>query len=150
MKSASLLVAFLLVAGCASSSGDARNALADKVQVQLGQYATNNNLYYFAGPINVQFQFAITNNTGETITLRRLQLRTVSPGAYALRTPTSPITSIVPAGKTTTVNLSAWGRTSGSTLRAEEPVTIQGTAYFDSPRGSFVKIFNQMLSQMGQ
>ena len=150
MKYASIFVALLLVAGCASSSSDAQNALADKVQVQLGQYATNNNLYYFAGPINIQYQLAITNNTAETITLRRLQLRTVSPGAYALSTPTSMITATVAPGKTTTVNLSAWGRSSGSYLRAEEPVTIQGTAYFDSPRGGFVKIFNQMLSQMGQ
>ena len=150
MKYASVLAIVLVLAGCASSSGDAQNALASKVQLQLGQYDTNNNFYYLAGPINIQYQLAITNNTGETITMRRIQLRTVSPGAYALRTPTSTITATVPPGKTTTLNLSAWGRTSGSTLRAEEPVTIQGTAYFDSPRGSFVKIFNQTLSQIGQ
>src|SRR5512141_1053346 len=91
MKYASVLTVLFILAGCASSSDSAQNALASKVQLQLGQYDTNNNLYSFAGPINIQYQLAIANNTGETITLRRLQLRTVSPGAYALRTPTSVI-----------------------------------------------------------
>jgi hypothetical protein len=148
MKYASVFLALLFAAGCASSSSPAQDQLAGKVQVQLGQVGNfGSNTYYFAGPVNIQYQLEIQNNTGVPVTLRRLQLRTISPGAYALRTPTSTITANVPSGKTSVVNLSAWGRTSGSELRAEEPVSIEGTAYFDSPQGNFVKIFTALIPQ---
>ena len=146
MKYASALVALLLVWGCASAS-DAQKALADKVQLQLAQSTTTQNLNYLAGPVNIQYQLGINNTTDQTITLRRLQLRTISPGAYSLRTPTSYITATIPAHQSTAVNLSAWGYTTGSTLRSEEPVSIQGTAYFDTAQGSFVKIFTQLIPQ---
>jgi len=149
LKYAMSLAALLVLAGCASSaqsSGD-----ADKLQIQLAQFDTPgaSNLYYFAGPINVRYQLSITNPTSDTYTLRRIELRTTSPGAYSLHTPPSSITAVIPPGKTTVVNLSAWARSSGSYLRAEEPVTIQGTAYLDGPHGPFAKIFTQMLTQFG-
>lgn len=149
MKYAVAVTTLLLLAGCASSAQNSGDA--DKLQVQLGQVDTpgSSNLYYFAGPINVRYQLAITNPTSDTYQLRRLDLRTISPGAYSLRTPPSPIQATIPPGKTTVVNLSAWARSSGSYLRAEEPVTIQGTAYFDGPHGNFVKVFTQMLTQFG-
>ena len=149
MKYASVLLALVLTAGCASSSNSAQNDLPNKVQVELGQVSNLSNAYYFAGPVNIQYQLGITNNTGVPITLRRLQLRTISPGAYALRTPTSTMTANVAPGQSTVVNLSAWGRTSGNELSAQEPVSIQGTAYFDSPQGSFVKVFTTLIPQVG-
>jgi hypothetical protein len=148
MKSASVLFALVLAAGCASSNS-AQNDLANKVQVELGQVSNLSNMYYFAGPVSIQYQLGIKNDTGVAITLRRLQLRTISPGAYALRTPTSTITANVQPGQSTVVNLSAWGRTSGNELSAQEPVSIQGTAYFDSPQGSFVKVFTTLIPQGG-
>ena len=148
MKSASICLALLLAGGCASSSSQAQDQLANKIHVQLGQVTNlGSNLQYFAGPVNIQYQLAVQNNTSVPVTLRRLQLRTISAGAYALRTPTSVITANVPVGQTSVVNVSAWGRTSGNELRTEEPVSIQGTAYFDSPQGSFVKIFTAMIPQ---
>lgn len=143
------IATLLFLTACASSNQQDSTPKLDLQLAQVGSSA-GSNLYYFAGPVNVQFQLAITNPTNETFTLRRLELRTISPGAYSLRTPTSPISAIVTPGKTTVVNLSAWGRTSGSYLHAEEPVTIQGMAYFDGPHGRFVKVFHQMLSQFGQ
>jgi hypothetical protein len=150
MKSLASLAALVLAVGCASSNAQSSGDAA-KLQVQLAQVGTSNagNLYYFAGPINVQYQLAITNPTTDTFTLRRIDLRTTSSGAYSLRTPNSPITAPIPPGKTTVINLSAWGRSSGSYLSANEPVTIQGTVYFDGPHGNFVKVFNQMLTQFG-
>jgi len=149
MKYAPIAIALLLVCGCASSSNRQQSALANSVDVEIGQLDTMNNMDYIAGPVNIQYQFGITNHTGVPITLRRLQLRTVSPGAYSLRTPTSTITANVPPGQTKVVNLSAWGRSSGNELHAQEPVSLQGTAYFDSPHGSFVKVFNTLLAQGG-
>src|SRR4051794_37650123 len=119
MKAASILAALLIVSGCASSS-NTQNQLATKVQLELGQVGSFNNSYYFAGPVSIQYQLGIANNTGVPVTLRRLQLRTVNPGAYSLRTPTSTITANVPPGQSTVVNLSACGYTSGSELHAQE------------------------------
>jgi len=63
MKYAVAITAFLLLAGCASNAQNSGDA--DKLQVQLAQVDTpgSSNLYYFAGPINVRYQLAITNPT---------------------------------------------------------------------------------------
>ena len=71
-----------------------------------------------------------SNPTNETFKLRRLNLQTIGPGAYSLRTGDSPM------------NFSA-----GGFMRASEPVTLRGLAYFDGPSGSFVKMFNEVIPQ---
>jgi hypothetical protein len=142
LKNAALFLGLFVVLGCASAN-------TPPIGISLEQVNTTPDMYYFAGPVNIQYQLSITNPTNETYRLRRLDLRTISPGAYSLRTPVSLMNVTIPPGKTVTVNLSAWGRSSGSYLHAEEPVTIQGTAHFEGPNGNFVKIFQQMLPQHG-
>jgi hypothetical protein len=131
--------AILLVAlsGFAASSND------PKVNVHLTPLGNYGDMFYFRGPINLQYQLTVDNPTGTPLTLRRLELRTVGPGAYSLRTGAStPIKQTIQPGGTTNLTLSVWGRASGGYLRSEEPVTVQGIAYFVTPTGhSFVRSF---------
>jgi hypothetical protein len=39
-----------------------------------------------------------------------------------------------------------WGSSRGGMLAEEEPIQLQGTAYFDGPSGAFVRLFNTRLS----
>jgi hypothetical protein len=135
------VVLLIALSGYASSSSD-----SPKIDVRLTQISTPADTFFFRGPISLQYQLSIANPTGEPVTLRRLELSTLGPGAYFLRTGATPITRTIRANGTTTITLSAWGRASGGDLRMEEPVTIRGLAYFDRPHGKgFVRQFIETL-----
>jgi hypothetical protein len=139
MRASFAAAAVLLIAlsGLASSSSDTPN-----INVHLQQVSMPADTFFFRGPINVQYQLSVSNPTSEPVKLRRLELSTIGPGAYFLRTGATPITRTIPANGTTTITLSAWGRASGGDLRSEEPVTVRGVAYFDVPHGhGFVRQF---------
>jgi hypothetical protein len=139
MRASFAAAAVLLIAlsGFASSSSN-----SPKVDVHLMQTSMPADTFFFRGPINLQYQLTIDNPTGEPVTLRRLDLSTIGPGAYSLRTGATPITRTIRPNGTTTITLSAWGRASGGDLRSEEPVTVRGIAYFDTPHGhGFVRQF---------
>ena len=131
-----VLVGFL---GFASSS---RGAEEPKLDIQLRQASVPGDVFYFRGPVNLQYQLAIKNPSNEPVTLRRIDLSTIGPGAYSLHTGATPISRAIPANGTVALNLSAWGQSAGGFLRSEEPVTIRGVAYFEAPgHKSFVKQF---------
>jgi len=46
----------------------------------------------------------------------------------------------------TTVTMSAWGNSRGGMLAEDEPIQLQTTAYFDSPKGPFVRLLNTIVS----
>lgn len=145
MKSAvSALLLGLLVVSCASSSNQSNGP---NVTVQLAQLAGGGDVFYFRGPINIQYQVAISNPTDEQLTLTRLDLNTFGSGAYSLRANGTPMNLNVPPRATTTYTISVWGYSRGGYLASTEPVTIRGTAYFKgSKSGSFVRLFNQNIS----
>jgi hypothetical protein len=129
----------LLIAACASSPQPSGPA----VTVHLAQVNAAPDMFYFAGPINVQYQLSITNPTNEPLTLSRLDLETIGPGAYSLRTAATPMNLKVPPNSTANYLISVWGRARGGYLAADTPVTIRGTAYFQGPSGSFVRLFTE-------
>ncbi|HXH39617.1 MAG TPA: hypothetical protein VNN08_13380 [Thermoanaerobaculia bacterium] len=144
MRASFAAAAVLLIAlsGFASSSSD-----APKIDIRLAQTSMPVDTFYFRGPVSLQYQLTIANPTSQQVTLRRLDLSTVGPGAYSLRTGATPITRTIRPNGTTTITLSTWGRASGGDLRSEEPVTVRGIAYFDTPNGrgfvrQFIETFN--------
>jgi hypothetical protein len=145
MRYRSLLVLLtILAASCGSTQ---TSSSAPPLQLKLAQTGGSTDMYYFRGAVPVQFALQISNPTNQSYTLRRLNLQTIGPGAYSLRTGDSPINFTVPANGTVTVPLSTWARSSGSFLRSTEPVDIRGIAYFEGPSGSFIRQFTTMLPQ---
>jgi hypothetical protein len=136
---AKLAAAFIILIGL---SGYAWAADEPKLDVHLQQLMSTDDMFYFRGPINIQYRLTVSNPTDQPVTLRRLELSTLGPGSYSLRTGSSPVTRTIPPNGTTSLTLSAWGRSSGGYLRSQEPVSIRGVAYFeDAGRHSFVKQF---------
>ena len=129
----------LLLAACASSQHDS----GSPVTIQLAQLNGTSNVFYFPGPVNVQYQVAVNNPTDQEITLRRLDLRTEGSGAYALRTTGSPMNVKIAPKSSATFTVSAWGQARGGYIASTEPVTLFATAYFDSPSGQFVKLVHE-------
>lgn len=146
MKSVvSALAVFLFLFACASSN----QSSAPNVAVQLAQVSQPNDVFYLRGPVSIQYQVSITNPTNQELTLTRLDLQTLGPGAYSLRANGTPMNLKVAPNSTTSYLISVWGYSPGGYLRSSEPVTIRGTAYFKGPSGSFIKLFNQNISQLG-
>ena len=142
MKSAvSVVAVVVLLAGCASSTPSS----GPDVKVHLEQVSGPPDVYYFAGPVNIQYRLSITNPVNEPLTLTRLDLQTLGPGAYSLRTENTPMNLKVPPNTTASYVISVWGRARGGYLSSGEPVTIRGTAYFQSDvtKKPFVRLFTE-------
>jgi hypothetical protein len=139
MKFKILAVALVLFASTAI--GYAKSS--PNVAVNLQQLTSTNDMFYFRGPVSIQYRLEVRNPTSEPVTLRSLRLESIGPGAYTIHTTSTPLKLQLGPNESRAVTISAWGRARGGFLSADEPVTIQGTAYFNSPSGPFVKLFNE-------
>ena len=147
-RTLALLAVAFLVAGCASSATTTSNA--PPLQLSLLQRgAPAADVFYFRGPINIQYDLAIKNPTNEAYTLRRLDIQSLGPGAYRIRTGAQPVNQRVNPNGTTSVRLSTWGQSTGGFISSGEPVTVRVIAQFDGPHGRFQRVFTETLSQFG-
>src|SRR5437870_1312222 len=119
MKPAVALLCTLALLACASN----QQSSGPEVAVRLAQTNSANDVFYFAGPVSIQYQLAITNPTNQPLTLERLDLQTLGPGAYSLRTAATPMNLKIAPNGTSVFNISVWGRSHGGYLTATEPVT---------------------------
>src|SRR5467141_3907940 len=139
------LAAVLLLAGCASSADEDPNA--PKITMHLEQVETGVNTFTFAGPVTVQFVLTATNTTKDPVTLTRLEIRTVSSGAYSISPISTNLNVQLAPGQSQQSMISVWGYARGGRLYSEEPVTIRGTAYLTGPTGAFVRLFTEYIAQ---
>ena len=143
MKKAAVIL--LLLAACATGAQDDPNA--PNVVLHLAQYESAPNAYLYGGLVNVRYALSITNRTNDPVTLMRIEIRTVSSGAYTLRPTSTPINIDVAPGQERTIPLSLWGNARGGTLAAQEPVTIRATAYMKGRTGAFVRLFTEYFTE---
>jgi hypothetical protein len=133
-----LAMLLILACACASSTSD-----SSPVDVRIADVHLSGDIRY-AGPMAVQFVVEVTNPTNETVTLRHVEIRTVASGNFTVRASTSFDRAIKP-GETASVELHANGTSAGGRLASDEPITLRGTATFDSPKGAFTKLFQDVL-----
>lgn len=142
MRRAAVAVVFALLAACSSNPASE----GPPIGLELAIVNTPTNVLYFAGPVNLQFQVTLSNPTDQPVTLRRLDLRTTGSGSFFMRATGTPFHVEVKPHASTTVTMSAWGNSRGGYLAADEPLTLQATAYFDSPKGPFIRMLNTIAS----
>jgi hypothetical protein len=143
MKHAVLIL--LLLVGCATGAQDDPNA--PNVVLHLAQYESAPNAYLYGGLVNVRYALSIVNRTKDPVTLTRIEIRTVSSGAYTIRPTSTPINVDLAPGQEKTIPLSLWANARGGNLSAQEPVTLRATAYMTGPSGAFVRLFTEYLTQ---
>jgi hypothetical protein len=134
---------FVLLAATSLMGAD-----APAVEAQLTQIQSAPDMFTFRGPVSVQYQLTIKNPlVDQSITLRRITLRTQGRGAYSLRAD-DPISMVIDPESSVTISLSAWGRSSGGFMTSQEPVDMTVQLWFDRQNGkAFVKQFFRMLPQ---
>jgi hypothetical protein len=139
MKRAFVVLTFLALVSCASTPADEGPA----VEVRLAPLGGGSDMFYFPGPVALQYQVAVSNPLPEPIVLKRLDLDTMGTGAYVLHTRGTPMNVKIPPSSNGSFAINVWGRALGGHLNAGEPVTLRGVAYFDGPKGAFVKLLHE-------
>ena len=147
----SLLAAILLAAACSSSSPVTNGPRAKIIEptLDIRQVVGPGELGYPEGPIEVKYQLRITNNSSEPLTLRKVRFATVNPegGAYTVRPRDYFMKSTIPPNSVGAVDVwvraYGWGRG----MRDNEPVTLKGVAYYDTPVGYYNQVFIKEIGQ---
>ncbi|PYQ52536.1 MAG: hypothetical protein DMF59_04430 [Acidobacteria bacterium] len=144
-----LILSLIVFASCASSKQAGSKPKIAQPSVGLQQEVGPAQLGYPYGPIEIKYNFAVQNNAAETITLIRVDIQSINPagGAYSLRHNFYNFKQEIPANSVGVVTFWARGFGWGRGLRESEPVSVRGVAYFESPSGTFQKVFIQELSQ---
>lgn len=140
------LTLVVLLAGCASAPS-AMKSDSGAPQIELAQQFTGAETLAFRGPVPLNYVLKIKNPLDVPVTLRRLELRTQGSGAYQVRAEAMNLKRTIPPGGEDVIQLYTWGRTRGGFLT--EPVTLVGTAVFDTPKGVKARIFTEYLPQPG-
>src|SRR5438067_3723925 len=143
MKHAVLIL--LLLTACATGAQDDANA--PNVVLHLAQYESAPNAYLYGGLVNVRYELSIANRTKDPITLNRIEIRTISSGAYTMRPTSTPLNIDLAPGQEKTVPLSLWANARGGNLSAQEPVTVRAAAYMTGPSGAFVRLFTEYFTE---
>ena len=134
----------------ACSSGNRAQILQPELDIV--QIMGPQELNYQQGQIEIQYGLRIANRSSEPISLRQLLLESVgSGGPYRLRRETYFLQREVPPNQFVDVVFWAKAYSNGdfASIDATAPVTIRGTAYFQSASGDFRQVFVKLLTQMG-
>jgi len=143
MKTTLCSVALLaLLSACASGNQNS----GPPVDLQVAPINLSSNILYFRGTVPLQFAVRVTNPTQEPVSMQSLDLATVGPGAFRIRSGAVPVNRTIPPGGTTDLTVQTWGWASGGFFRAEEPVTIRANGTFRSGGHSFIKMTNEVIT----
>ncbi|HEX8152811.1 MAG TPA: hypothetical protein VF698_06795 [Thermoanaerobaculia bacterium] len=144
MKRAFAAALTFAILGCAST----KNANIILPELQLAELTSLTEMGQPSGRIDLQFALRIANKSGEPITLRRIEMSSIGSGAYELLRDTYYFKQTVEPNQSVDVPFWAKAVARGArSLRANEPVTIRGVAYFESPAGPFQKVVTRYISQ---
>jgi hypothetical protein len=138
------IFAVILLTACSSATPDDANA--PNVSLHITQEDSAPNAYLYGGAVNVRYSLSVANRTKDPVTLTRIEIRTVSSGAYTIPPTSTPINIDLAPGQEKTIPLSLWANARGGNLSAHESVTLRATAYLTGPSGPFVRLFTEYLN----
>ena len=147
MKALAAAVIALTLLGCTGNK--VKIIPPDLEIVQLSGPGDQN---YPAGEIEVQYGVRIANRSSEPIVLKQIQLTGIGQGGpYRLKSETYFFNrSIKPDGFE---DVAFWAKAVATgdafSIDAQAPVNVRGIAFFNSPSGSFRKVFTKTFNQSG-
>ena len=101
---------------------------------------------HVTGPISVNLQIDVINKSAEKLKVEHIRIETIGEGAYTIRPETRSFGREIQPNNVETLEVWLEGIARDTILGNSGPVTIRGTAYFDSEYGKFQKIFMQELN----
>jgi hypothetical protein len=149
-----IAAAAIALAACSSSAPATpkQNAQIPPPDFEIHQIVGPAELNYPEGNFDMKFRLDIGNRADVPITLSQVQLVTVNPpgGAYSLNRRPYYLRTVINAHQIAAVDLWVKASSVGQSRRTNEPVTIRGTLYFESPGGNLRHVFVKELSQYGE
>jgi hypothetical protein len=148
MKRLAAIATCLTALACAS--GDTQNVKLTQPDLELVQLSGPADQGFPPGLFQVEYGMRIRNNSGEPITLQRIDLEPMGGGGpYRLRRESYNFNATIPPGQTRelTFRANAFSTGTWSSIDANAPVSIRGVATFESPAGKIRKIFVKVLGQ---
>ena len=155
MRKTLIALSLVLVGACASGGGTnatsnnktAANATSPAPEVQIMQVGgVPPAARHVRGGVSVQYAVEVSNPSSEAITLKRINVQSVSEGAYNVRH-SQPFDKLIPASERHVVEFFAPAYASGnSVVGANGPVTLRVIAEFDGPRGGFQEVVTQVVN----
>jgi hypothetical protein len=148
MKRAILLVAVALLAG---SCRTGKPKEPERVHMEIVQL-TGLALSQPPGPFDVQLGIEVQNLSNEPVTIKRVEMAEIGPGAWVLRASANRpylFNTVVAPGRSETVTF--WVHANAVGVRGSnqesEPVTLRASVFFNAPSGPFHDLTQQIIDQ---
>lgn len=139
--------AILLTAACSSNSGGSSLLNPELAMIRLGGQVEA--AEHVSGGLPVQIRASISNPSGETIRLTRLNLVSVGEGGVTIPNTSRPFDLTIPSGETRTFEFWVQGYVSqlaaNSPIGSNAPINVRTTAVFSSPIGTFQETYMEQL-----
>jgi hypothetical protein len=149
-----LAAAAMAFVACSSSSAPAtpkQKAQIPEPEFEIRQIVGPAELNYEEGNIEVKFRLDIGNRADVPITLSRLEIVTVNPegGAYSLDSRRRAYYFHKTINPHQSASIEFWARaiSYGRSSRENEPVSVRGTLYFETPNGYYNQVFVKEIGQ---
>ena len=153
MKTATLAVVCAFALACASApepAGTSADA-AVRPELEFVQITGPADMNYPAGDIEVQYGLRILNRAKSTITLRRIELRSLGLGGpYTLVNRSYPFNKTIASGQSEDVIWWARAYAEGNAFAgdATAPVNVRAVAFFETGNGAMIRqIVTRQFSQ---
>lgn len=143
-KLGSLLV--LLVFGCSSGDKTRPDLIPPEFRVReiSGQFRPHAN-----ETVPITLQVDIFNHSAEDLVLKRLQIQSMGGGAYRFGPASKIFNFKIPSQSVQTFEIPVDASLESIAIDPSTPVTIRGTAIFESPFGKFRRVFVSPLEDRG-
>jgi hypothetical protein len=148
-----LALATIVLTACSSSSPamPKQKANIPEPDFELRQLVGPPELNYEQGNMEVKFRLDIGNRADVPITLSRVEMVTVNPpgGAYTLdaRHRAYYFRKTIDPHQSVTIDFWAKAIGYGQNRRDNEPVTIRGMLYYETPNGYYHQVFVKEIGQ---
>jgi hypothetical protein len=146
-----LAAAAIALTACSSSAPPTaeRNAQIPPPDFEIHQITGPAQQNYPEGNFEVQYRLEIGNRADVPITLSRVELVVVNPpgGAYSITQRAYYFHKTINPHESAAIDFWAKATSVGQSRRTNEPVTLRGTLYFESPNGNLRHVFVKELSQ---
>jgi hypothetical protein len=148
-----LAAAAITLAACSTSAPGTpkQKAQIPPPDFEIRQLVGPAQLNYEEGQIEVKYRLDIGNRADVPITLSRLEIVTVNPegGAYSLDPSHRAyyFRKTIKAHESAAIDFWAKAYSYGRSTRENEPVTVRGTLYFQTPNGYYDEVFVKEIGQ---
>jgi len=140
----------VLLAGSLISMVGCRSSQSVKLlepEIEIAQITNDSFIMQYRTSVSIEYRLRVHNLSEDEITLKRLDLQTLSGGPYILRNTPEHFKLTVSPGETKTVEFAMWGYSLGGRSASVEPVVLSGTAHFDTPNGPMSTKFIRRIQQ---